>query len=72
MQMLVMTCDLGFEVLSKKSVVFTSLTAHLTMSRFNTQGTASFSREGFVSSILREQPHSAGRVLYRADAYRDM
>ena len=31
MQMLVMTCDLGFEVLSKKSVVFTSLTAHLTM-----------------------------------------
>ena len=36
------------------------------------QGAGSLSREGFVGLILREQPHSAGKVLYCADAYDDM
>ena len=40
--------------------------------KLDAQGAGLLSREGFVSSLLGEHALLAGRVLYRADGYRDV
>ena len=40
--------------------------------KLDAQGVDSLSRENLLSSIFREQPYSARRVLYRPDGYRDI